>query len=313
MRRLLNADVATVYASGHLFFIRQATLFAQKFDPDRLELQGNPFSITERVDSDVAMGNGSVSMSATHTLVYRTAAGLDERQLVWFDRSGKEIRRVSDPDSAAPLNPELSSDGRRVAVRRTVNGNFDIWLVDTLRGVLSRFTSEEAIEDYPIWSPDGTQIVYQSNRNGPRDLYLKATSGEATELLLASPNYKSPTDWSSDGEAEDAAGQIRDQAGTQADESSRTPGTRPGRSCAQPRPRRSAPSSRPGRSMRRSCRRQPCTGMHRRLRPASVPRQMTMRMPRGPRPTGMRSLSGRTPRATPTGRYSTSWPCYGRR
>ena len=96
-------------------------------------------------------------------------------------------------------------------------------------------------------------------------------------------------------------------------QSSRTPGTRPARSCAQPRPWRSAPSSRPGRSMSRWCRRQPCTGMPRRLRSASVPRQMTMRMPRGPRPTGMRLLSGRTPRATPTGRYSTSWPCCGGR
>ena len=51
-RRLLDADTGAVYASsGHLLFVRQGTLFAQGFDPVRLELTGNPFPVAEQVAS----------------------------------------------------------------------------------------------------------------------------------------------------------------------------------------------------------------------------------------------------------------------
>src|SRR5262249_57722653 len=49
-RRLLDADQTPAYASsGYLLFIRQQTLFAQKFDPARLELSGTPFPVAEQV------------------------------------------------------------------------------------------------------------------------------------------------------------------------------------------------------------------------------------------------------------------------
>jgi len=47
-RRILDAQGAT-YASGHLFFVRQGTLFAQPFDPVRLELAGSATSVAEQV------------------------------------------------------------------------------------------------------------------------------------------------------------------------------------------------------------------------------------------------------------------------
>jgi Tol biopolymer transport system component len=95
---------------------------------------------------------------------------------------------------------ELSPDGNRVAVNRSVNGNFDVWLIDVARGIPTRFTFDAAPDLRPVWSPDGTHIAFQSPRKGVVNLYWKLSSGAGSdELLLESDQEKVANDWSSDG------------------------------------------------------------------------------------------------------------------
>jgi eukaryotic-like serine/threonine-protein kinase len=200
-RRLLDADPATpYYTARHLLFIRQGALLAQPFDVDRLELNGSPFPVAEPIAVDPVGLGAPLSVAAAGSLAFRTTVGGRRQQLIWFDRKGNEISTVGNPDTATPLHPELSSDGRRVAISRNVNGNVDIWLLETNRGLLNPFTFDAAVDDFPLWSPDGRQIVFTSNRKGAFDLYRKATAGETGEdLLLSAPNFKSACDWSRDG------------------------------------------------------------------------------------------------------------------
>ena len=103
-------------------------------------------------------------------------------------------------DESTPQFPELSADGRRLVVQRAVQGNFDIWLIDLVRGGRTRFTFDAALESSALWSPDGKWIAFRSNRKGPQDLYLKPSTGAgAEELLLQSTHNKIPQSWSSDG------------------------------------------------------------------------------------------------------------------
>jgi len=98
-------------------------------------------------------------------------------------------------------NPELAPDGRRVAVNRTVQGNPDVWLIDTGRDLQSRLTFDGSLEGHPLWSPDGSRVVFRSLRNGPWDLFEKSASGAGDELpLLLSGEHKSPLAWSPDGQ-----------------------------------------------------------------------------------------------------------------
>jgi serine/threonine protein kinase len=203
--RLLDADAAAVYAPpGYLLFVRQGKLIAQKFDPAKLALSGNPFPIADQLP---ALGGPAssvaLSASAAGSIVYRGAdTGGGQRQFIWFDRSGKEIGKVGAPDdaNANPENLSISPDGRRLALNRTVNGNTDIWLVDLARGARSRFTFDMAIEVSPIWSPDGSSILFSSNRKGVFDLYRKSVTGAGSEdLVLATPQNKGLSDWSPDG------------------------------------------------------------------------------------------------------------------
>ena len=187
-RRLLDSDTGAVYASsGHLLFVRQGTLFAQQFDPIRLELTGNPFPVAEHA-GERAWGLPSVSDAGS--IAYRTSSRR-ERQFVWFDRSGKEIGHVG--DAATCRARRFHSMAGMSARYRAVDGNVDIWWLDTRRGVFSRFTSDVADDVMPVWSPDGDRIVFSSNRQGIHDLYQKSvTAGGNEELLLSTAETKLP-------------------------------------------------------------------------------------------------------------------------
>jgi eukaryotic-like serine/threonine-protein kinase len=199
-RRLLDADAPAVHASsGHLLFVRQAMLFAQQLDPIRLELTGNQVPVAERVTVGFGPPFAALSASAAGPLVYRSGSARF-LHLVWFDRSGKEIGRVGGPDSLDAISPALSPDDRRVALFRVVNGSVDVWLLELGRSVATRFTSDAANDTGPLWSPDGTSIVFSSNRKGVIDLYRKPAVGAGSEEpLLTTAQNKFATDWSREG------------------------------------------------------------------------------------------------------------------
>jgi Tol biopolymer transport system component len=160
-------------------------------------LTGDPVVIADPVGFTNS-GFGGFSVSASGQVAYR-AAGL--RQLKWFDRAGKAMEATLDPDAANLWFPELSPDGERVALVRTVQDNGDIWLMDLVRRSMSRFTFDPAFETAPVWSPNGTRIVFASSRKGRFDLFVKPSNGgEAEDLLLETPNNKYPQDWSKDGQ-----------------------------------------------------------------------------------------------------------------
>src|SRR5262249_40372397 len=101
--------------------------------------------------------------------------------------------------------PTLTRDGQRIAViQQTVSrtlSNTNIWLIDRERGVPRQFTFDRAFDVYPVWSPDGTRVVFGSNRKRVCDLFEKPVSFARDEnALLETPHNKFPVDWSPDGQ-----------------------------------------------------------------------------------------------------------------
>jgi eukaryotic-like serine/threonine-protein kinase len=195
---LMRADSNVIYSHGHLLFIRGSTLFAQPFDSGQLRFTGEPFTVAEQVSYDPIRLRGDYAASEGNVLAYSTGR-LSNTQLAWFDRRGKQLAAISSP--ASYLNLALSPDERTVAAARIdENGSRDIWLVDVRRDVTSRFTLDPAFDWLPLWSPDGTRIAFTSNRDGPFNLYQKASNGLGPEeALFTSPALKYFTDWSRDG------------------------------------------------------------------------------------------------------------------
>ena len=178
-RRLVDADsIAVETSSGYLLFVRSGTLLAQRLDPARLEMRGSPLAVAESIGLQplTVFQAASISASPAGRIIYRSGSTLVQRQFAWFDRSGKEIGKVGNVDSAIPMSPALSANGRHLALHRTVDGNTDIWLLETERGGLSRFTSHPGNEVHAIWSPDGSRMLFSSNRSGSYQLFRSQRS-----------------------------------------------------------------------------------------------------------------------------------------
>jgi Tol biopolymer transport system component len=196
--RLTPADTAGAYLpSGWLTWVRDGTLVAQRFDLTHGTLAGDLVTVADPVAFDAGVYAGAFSVSGTGLMAYRSGAPT-RRQLAWFDRSGEALGVLGLPDQNGLAAPRLSPNGRRVAAFRTVQGNADLWLLDGTRTI--RLTFDAALDRYPIWSPNGNQIVFDSNRTGTRNLFLTSSSNAGTEkLLLDTPQSKTATDWSADG------------------------------------------------------------------------------------------------------------------
>ncbi|MGH9367295.1 MAG: TolB family protein, partial [Thermoanaerobaculia bacterium] len=199
---ILRADSSVAYAPpGYLLFRRERKLLAAPFDAKRLAITGEPLTVAEEIEHFAPTGSGVFSASETGVLAYAEQDPGGLAQLQWFDRRGKQVGSVSGPGEYQ--NPRLSADGKRLAV--TVIGRHgaaipDIWLYDLPRAIATRFTFAETLADFNAnWSPNGGQIVFNSNRKGPWDLYQKAVGGGESVALLESKKNKFPSDWSSDG------------------------------------------------------------------------------------------------------------------
>jgi Tol biopolymer transport system component len=129
-------------------------------------------------------------------LVYRSGASQNLGQLTWLDLTGKHLGTIGEPSDYTSI--ALSPDGMRAAVSVA---DSEIWLMDLSRGIRTRFTFGQGRSISPIWSPDGTRIIFASDRDGGVfNLYQKIANGAADEqLLLKSPANKTPTSWSRDG------------------------------------------------------------------------------------------------------------------
>ncbi|MEP6707320.1 MAG: protein kinase [Pyrinomonadaceae bacterium] len=198
---LLHANSKAEYAQGHLLFLRDGTLMAQPFDAKRLEATADAFSIAEQIQTPAGLTMGGIfSVSENGVLAYQTGAAIGGSQLTWFDRSGKPLSVLG--DLALYSNLRLSPDGKRLTVNITdpQTGLSDIWLYEVARGLKTRFTFDPSEERGAVWSPDGSRIVFASNRKGNFDLYQKATSVVGSEeLLLESNANKFASSFSPDG------------------------------------------------------------------------------------------------------------------
>src|SRR5262245_6521559 len=130
-RLLADVDDAAYAALGHLFFVRQGVLLAQRFDAEAMRLVGVPWQVAANIRTGGIGRTAAMTFSASEsgTLVYANRDVREvQRRLIWFDKSGKEVRQLDgrDPVEASTIGA-LSPDGRRLAVDRRDS----IWILDT--------------------------------------------------------------------------------------------------------------------------------------------------------------------------------------
>jgi Tol biopolymer transport system component len=214
---LMRSHAGALVASGSLLFVQDSTLFAQGFDEVRRALRGEPIPVAQNLTYDRGIWRAPFHASANGILAYQAGGAPATGQPSWFNASGQALGTVGEKDLY--FDVQLSPDGRRVAA--AVGDTSDIWIYDLARNVRSRFTFDPANETEPVWSPDGSRIVFASDRvattpasapGGPAigpgrlagpgrfALFMKPSGGgRAEERLLDSALNQEPNDWSSDG------------------------------------------------------------------------------------------------------------------
>jgi eukaryotic-like serine/threonine-protein kinase len=200
---LTKATGNPVYAApGYLLFCREKTLFAQKFDTNKLKLSGEAVPLLKDVSSLPRILRNDYAASNSDVLVVQWGNDVSLSRLVWRDRHGTEIGSVGKPDAYA--NITLAPNGEAVAFDKTdqETQNSDVWTYDIERGSSQRLTFDRGIDAEPVWSPDGKKIIFASARTGLFRLYIKSADGsEAEKLLPLDPSDDAdeyPTSWSPD-------------------------------------------------------------------------------------------------------------------
>ena len=195
-----RASSNAVYSSGHLLFLREDTLMAQPFDPDKRTVQGEAVPVAERVSFVFGGGRkGVFTVSGTGLLAYQTGGSTGQQKLSWFDRTGKIVGTLGELGDFTNL--ELSPERKSAAVSSSIDAtrNRDIWIYDIARNLGSRFTFDPAPDLQPVWSPDGTALVWV-NVAGKGKLLRKFADGKGTEeVLYEDTGVSDPTSWSPDG------------------------------------------------------------------------------------------------------------------
>jgi serine/threonine-protein kinase len=189
--------------TGHLLFVRLGVLMAVSFDLTRREVAGGAVDLVDGVSQAVnanptlaETGAAQFALSNNGSLAY-VPGGIrrDPRHtLVWVDRAGNE-----EPLKMAPgriWQPRISPDGARVLVAIKKEGNDDIWLHDLSRETLTRLTSAETAEEWPLWTPDGSRIVFSS----PGGIFWMPWDGSGVAEPLTTPEHAGfPASWTPDG------------------------------------------------------------------------------------------------------------------
>jgi Tol biopolymer transport system component len=181
-----------------LIYAQGGSLMAVPFDPQRLTATGATVPVAESVLQTPSSGAAQYSISATGSLVY-VSGGVQSAQskLVWVGRNGAE-QPLAAPARAYGF-PRLSPDGRRLAVT-ILEQESQVWLYD-LRETLTRFTFGGNYNSLSAWTPDGKRIAFQSNKEGPLNIFWQLADGSGgLERLTTSDFIHGPQSYSPDGQ-----------------------------------------------------------------------------------------------------------------
>jgi serine/threonine-protein kinase len=187
--------------SGHLLYMQNGTLFAVRFDLNRLEAMGQPVPALEGVIASPITGGAQLAFSSEGTLVYLSGEAAVAAPIDWMTRDGKTVALRAAKANWA--NPRFSPDGRKLAVEIDDGQQRDIWVYDWAQDRLTQLTFDSSQDSLPTWTPDGRRIVYSSDRARPGigNLYWVNSDGTGdVERLADAPDVQLPSSWHPSGE-----------------------------------------------------------------------------------------------------------------
>jgi serine/threonine-protein kinase len=168
-------DNVLIYVTG------TGVIMGAPIDISARRVTGPPVQLQSDVSLNNSTGLASAALSRTGTLFFQSGTQLSRVVIAGADGSRRTI--LDEPREYG--FPRLSPDGNHLALTLGTADHRDIWLHDLEAGTLTRLTTEGTTNERPEWSPDGTRVLYRTDRGvrtsiwwGPAD-----RSADAVPLL----------------------------------------------------------------------------------------------------------------------------------
>jgi WD40 repeat protein len=185
---------------GYLVYGQGDRLMAVRFDENTLRIAGTPVHVLEGAFIKNAENVVNVAGAADGTVVYISGGHSKTlRRLVWVDRRGAHVAPVVGPPVENPRNLRISPDGRRLAVTLGPSGHGHIWIYDLSGAAQPLKLTFQDFNTFPIWSPDGKQIMFVTLGGSTGHMVLLPADGSAILPERLRDTHADPLAWSADG------------------------------------------------------------------------------------------------------------------
>jgi len=185
-------------STGHIIYSYQDKMMAVPFDPKKIKITGPAVPLDEHIRIEASRGAAQCTVSQDGTLVYLSGGSQNKTNLIWRGRSGN-IEILPFPVEIYGTF-RMSPDSRRLAIQIFKNGEWNIWIYNLISGSHRKFT-EQGNNKYPVWTPNGKQMIFQSDRNGTFSLFMKSLgSSNKVQQIHTSTKSETPCSCSPDGE-----------------------------------------------------------------------------------------------------------------
>jgi hypothetical protein len=200
VREILPGVSPRYLPPGHILFVNAlGTLMSAPFDADRLEVTGPSVPIVEDIRVRTPGMAAQYAVSASGSLVYRTgtmASGLGS-QLAVVDLAGNLEALALAPRRIGAQSVRWSPDGESIVFE----SQLQIYTYNTVLNTAPRQITFDGSNFGPVYSPDGTQVAFSSERDGTdgRDLFVKDLNDDAPpRSIITLDADQSPRGWPAD-------------------------------------------------------------------------------------------------------------------
>jgi serine/threonine-protein kinase len=191
-------------ATGHLLYAVGGIVFGVPFDASTRRVTGGALPVIEGVRRPVGAVTGIAhyAVSANGTLLYvpGEVRPSTEYALAIGDRAGAVSTLPLSAGSFAQVR--AARDGKRLAIVTDTGKEAIIWTYELGANTAMQRLTLEGANRFPVWSPDGNRLAFQSDRGGDLAVYVQRIDGSApTERVTTAPPGEShmPQSWSPDG------------------------------------------------------------------------------------------------------------------
>jgi serine/threonine-protein kinase len=190
--------------TGHLLYALNGVVFAVVFDPVRQMSRGGSVPVIEGVRrAPIGTGAAFFETSDTGTLTYLSGpvgTPRDEWAIATADRMAPPMKMPIAPGPYAHVR--ASRDGARLAIGSDDGKEAIVWIYDLAAGSAIRRLTFGGHNRYPIWSPDGSRVAFQSDREGDPAIFVQRTDGTGVVERVTKAGQgeaQVPESWSPDG------------------------------------------------------------------------------------------------------------------